>query len=1301
MHGRSRVNRVEAAGRAGPHDAETCAPGVDAVGLDAAGGWSPPPSFEEYRILRLLGGGGMGQVFLARDTLLEREVAVKFIAEVAPGAPSRERFLVEARAAARLQHPNVASVYRVGELDGRPYILSEFVRGQTLAELSKPVEWRRALEIGIGLSRGLAAAHRAGVLHRDIKPANAILTDDGTPKLLDFGLAKVLRDAGAPADEGEDEVPKLAVAANDVESPPWSVSFAADAPTLIPAPRPPASRRHTRGLTMVGSIMGTPRYMSPEAWAGRPATPRGDVYSLGALLYELCAGTPPSATESRNEPPGPPSLGDLREDIDPRFSALVDRCLRRAPEERFFNGEALRAALEELARATTAVLLPEGNPYRGLSPFGPEHRALFFGRAAEVGTVLDRLRSERFVLVTGDSGVGKTSLCRAGVLPLAAEGALEGGRVWRVVSFTIGRRPLAAFTQGVADALGLDEASLHAEALRDPATCTAMIRRQLGRQAGLLVYTDALEELAQCADPAEAAALEAVLARFLADVPGGRLLASVRASGLTHLAALPGLGEVASRALFFLRPLSPEGVRDAIVGPARATKLRIDDEALIDVLASSATEMPGGVPLLQFTLAELWASRDRQSNRLTRDALDRLGGLAGALSRHADGIIAALAPGQRSLARRVLLGLVREDGSRHRRTHEELTAGDPSARELLDTLVRGRLVTGHEAQGESTYELAHDLLVREWPALRGWLQDAGGMRWVHERLERSAVEWERLGRRREGLWSARQLSEVSRLDAAELAPREAAFLEESRRGLRRSRWRRIGAAVGLPLLAGLIYGGVELKAALDLEERVTSQMHLSKAQLDESKQQVAVQSQWREEAANLLRAGRREEGEAQWSRAHALSDHIRRRLGEASQRMESTLNLDPSRDDVRELLGEILLALTEQADRDRRQTARDELLQRLAVHDEGETLRGRFHKPAALSVVSTPAAEVELARYRVDPSGARTLEAARALGTTPLERISLRAGSYVLTLSAPGSERIVYPVALGRGEALTVRTMLPRRGSVPAGYVLVPPGRFVFGSPSPEEMRRFYDTVPLHEASTNGYLISRTEVTFGDWIAFLNTLSPRDRRARAPHVDGKLTGATELRLEETAQGWQLTWRAGSTRVVAREGQPLHLAARKTRASQDWRRWPVSAINVADAEAYVAWLRRTERLPGARMCTELEWERAAKGADDRGFPHGDRLLPGEANFDETYGRNADAMAPNEIGSHAASRSPFGVDDLSGNVFEWTTSAFVKGQHVVRGGGFFYDRYTNQVTNRQVTAAGMRDANVGLRVCADAP
>src|ERR1041384_4361241 len=158
--------------------------------------WTPPAEFDEFRIVRALGAGAMGQVYLAQDRLLDRPVALKFV-HLGADPDARARVLEEARAIARLQHPNVAAIYRVAEYAGRPYLVSEYVQGRALDELERPMPWRKALGTALDLTRGLAAAHRRGVLHRDVKPANAVLTDEGQAKLLDFGLATLFEPGSA------------------------------------------------------------------------------------------------------------------------------------------------------------------------------------------------------------------------------------------------------------------------------------------------------------------------------------------------------------------------------------------------------------------------------------------------------------------------------------------------------------------------------------------------------------------------------------------------------------------------------------------------------------------------------------------------------------------------------------------------------------------------------------------------------------------------------------------------------------------------------------------------------------------------------------------------------------------------------------------------------------------------------------------------------------------------------------------------------------------------------------------------
>src|SRR6185503_3366005 len=163
---------------------------------------SPPRQFDEYELVSPLGRGAMGRVYVGFDRALDRHVAIKFIGGLIDPT-ARARFVTEARAVARLQHPQVVTIYRIGEAEGWPYIVSELVRGETLDKLERPVPWRRVVDIGLDLARGLAAAHKSGVLHRDLKPSNAILGEDGTTKLFDFGLAKLIVEGIEFQDTGE------------------------------------------------------------------------------------------------------------------------------------------------------------------------------------------------------------------------------------------------------------------------------------------------------------------------------------------------------------------------------------------------------------------------------------------------------------------------------------------------------------------------------------------------------------------------------------------------------------------------------------------------------------------------------------------------------------------------------------------------------------------------------------------------------------------------------------------------------------------------------------------------------------------------------------------------------------------------------------------------------------------------------------------------------------------------------------------------------------------------------------------
>ena len=1283
-------------------------------------GW-PPQEFGEYRLVRLLGRGMMGEVYLAQDQVLDRAVAIKFVTTAE--AEVRERFLIEARAAARIHHPNVMVIHRVGETAGRPYLISEYVRGRTLAELPLPMAPGRALELGIGLARGLAAAHRQGVLHRDIKLANVMLSDQGEVKLLDFSLAKL--EAVLPDLEPVEQDPDMSAAYDRVISPLDATAAVVRTFSARPPPRdlsdsPPAMNRDfgagwgspSAGLTEVGALVGTPHYMAPELWRAEPASRRSDVYALGALLYILCAGSPP--TEGRDaaqlarriQRREPRQLHELVAGIDPRFAAIVDRCLRRDPAERFASGEELRVALEALnpigrhgpGRESVA---PADNPYRGLRAFEAEHRDVFFGRTREIQTVVDRLRAQSFVLVAGDSGVGKSSLCRAGVLPVLGEGVLDPSRTWLTASITPGRRPVQALVAALAAGLDIDEDELLVRVRAEPDALERILLRQQAGTRGRVVFVDQLEELVTLAPLAEAELASRLLGQLAAGVVGVRVLATARGDFLTRLAQLPGLQDDFTRALYFLPPLGPDGVREAIVGPAQVRQVRFESPALIDQLVAAGIE--GSLPLLQFALAEIWEARDRTGDRITAAALERLGGVSGALARHADGVIARLALPERRAARAVLMRLVTLDMTRASLTREELIGEDAAGRTALDALVAGRLLVVREAPEGAAYEIAHEALIGGWTSLRVWLEEEEESRALRHRLEGAAAEWDRVGRPREGLWSERQLAELILLDPTSLRPREAAFAAASAARVRRRRLLRVLALASLPVVLAGILGGVRLAQHAALRREIDAQLATVSELMTTADERAGALARQRGEAFARFDAGETAAAEPAWEVALTTEAELESLYNRAMHELETADRRDPTRQDVRALLGDVLVARALLAEQKHDRSKVEELLPRLRLYDEDGQRLARWQAPGTLAITTTPAgARVMLERYQRGAGGRIERVEPRELGVTPLSEVTLPPGSYRLTLQAPGHAPIRYPVVVRRGESLPFDVTLPLTTALPADFVYVPAGRFLYGSAGDEDLRRgFYGTVPLHEVHTDAYLIAVHETTYADWIAFLDALAPEQQALRIPGGDAAaFQQAPGLhRLDDGT--WQLTVMVGGERQTVRAGERVKRSARSIRATQDWLRLPVTGVHWEDGQAYMDWLDRSGRVPGARYCTEFEWERATRGADGRPFPTGDRIFADEANFDETYAREAAAMAPDEVGSFPASESPVGLQDTMGNVYELAAPPRASDEKVARGGAFFFGSLSGRAMNRNVVGPDFRDGTLGLRVCAAPP
>jgi formylglycine-generating enzyme required for sulfatase activity len=440
----------------------------------------------------------------------------------------------------------------------------------------------------------------------------------------------------------------------------------------------------------------------------------------------------------------------------------------------------------------------------------------------------------------------------------------------------------------------------------------------------------------------------------------------------------------------------------------------------------------------------------------------------------------------------------------------------------------------------------------------------------------------------------------------------------------------------------------------------------------------------------------RDEGEASWKQARTLLPAIDAGYDQAERAFESAFTLDPSRVEIRGQLADLRYEHLLFAEDFRLESKAQVLQERLAGADANGSRRKALAAPGTLALaVSPPTARVVLERYDRDPvTGRRNAAEIGPLATRATS--TLPAASYRLVIEAPGMARVLYPFEITRAQRVAVDIELPRAGAIPEGFVYVPASEFWFGDGDEQLRTQFLNTVPIHRRQVGPYLIAQRETTFGEWIEFLNALPPGDRPRLLPAVSTPMRGS--LALQDGAGGWQLTFQPSSRRYFARAGEKVAYEGRTQRIREDWLRFPVTGISGADMQRYLAWLRSSGRVANARLCTEVEWEHAARGADDRIFPHGDELQADDANFDLTYGRIASAYGPDAVSSHPATRSPYGVDDLVGNVMELVVSSQKNDEMVLRGGGYYFGAASCRSTNREPIPSTIRDVATGLRVCA---
>jgi serine/threonine protein kinase/formylglycine-generating enzyme required for sulfatase activity len=717
-----------------------------------------------YQVRRLLGKGGMGQVYLARDVVLGRSVALKIVGPGKGGGFSTERFLHEARAIARLNHPHVVQLYDFGEYKGGLYLALEYVEGDTLRDRARrgALGLDEILRHARAIADGLSHAHAAGVYHCDLKPSNVMVGKDGRVRVVDFGIARTGENAAA-------------------------------------------------------TQSGSPDWMAPEQWTGAPLTDRVDSWALGIVIGELLAGSHPlgdTTDERQNAARNAhrvPEWTLSRSDVPAVVVELVNRALEREPT--------LRPSAAEWARVLDSVIVDgrsdaviEDGPYRGLAAFDEKHARFYFGRELEIDAFLERLRDAPHLPIVGPSGAGKSSFLHAGVIP-----RLRAREPWTVISFRPGADPAGALARHVLAAISDERRAelrpnetqlkaqiqaFRAELLETP-TLLAVRLATIAHVHGsrVLLAVDQLEEaFTQGASEADRQHFLQMLLSAVDDpLDPVRVVVTVRDDFVGKLAGL--------HSLFVVKKLGVDDIRRTITGPLARYDYQFDDLTIIDdLIAEVGSAEAANLPLLQFACRTLWDGRDVPRRRLLRATYRDMGGLAGALARHADHAITELSPDEHRTARQLLLQLV-VGTTRRSVARDQLVASAPAAGAVLDRLLSARLLVQRtQSEGEAPIiEIAHESLVQTWSQLARWLDESREERRLLDELQDAAKLWGRRGKRLEDTWSETDLAtarhRATQLDLPLPPQIEEFFAAGDQRHDAARRRRRIRYGVALAIVA--------------------------------------------------------------------------------------------------------------------------------------------------------------------------------------------------------------------------------------------------------------------------------------------------------------------------------------------------------------------------------------------------------------------------------------------------------------------------------------------------------------------
>ncbi len=723
-------------------------------------------SVRGYELREQVGAGDFGVVYRAYQPSVGREVAIKVIRpELVNEAAFIRRFEAEAQLVAQLEHPHVVSLYDYWRDPDGAYLVMRWLRGGSLRQALDRGPWKleAASRLLAQVGSALAYAHRQGVVHRDLKPANVLLDEEDHAYLSDFGIAARLSDPDDP-----------------------------------------------RRL-----VSGSPAYVPPEEVAGDAHTPRSDLYGLGLLTFELVTGKPPPMD-------GPlPSVAALRPELPAALDAVIGRATALDPGDRYESVDEFLVAFAKAAGTDTPALAetftPAENPYKGLRAFGESDAEHFFGRDALVDQLVAAVGEHRLVAVVGPSGIGKSSVVKAGLVPALRKGALPGSERWLVADLFPGAYPFEDLAAALLRVAVERPDDLVEDLARDELGIRRVAKGILPADSELLLVVDQFEELFTLTTDEE------VRRRFLDGLTAlaadprtpVRVVVTLRADFLDHPLRYPEFGELLGAGMVTVAAPSEDELAEAIERPAATVGVRFEP-GLVSQIVADVHDQPGALPLLQYALTELFAART--SDLLTLDGYRATGGVVGALGRRAEELHARLDPPAQRACRQVFLRLVSVDPNgqdTRRRVRRRELRGLELEPDVLDAILarygEHRLLSfdREPLTRTPTVEVAHEAILGQWDRLRIWIDERREDLLLHRRLVEAVDEWDDSGRDADYLPREGRLAQFEAwADATDLAltAGEREFLGEARAAAdtaaRRRARRRRAILAGFAVLAG-------------------------------------------------------------------------------------------------------------------------------------------------------------------------------------------------------------------------------------------------------------------------------------------------------------------------------------------------------------------------------------------------------------------------------------------------------------------------------------------------------------------